>query len=552
MPGVVTHDFTVWDAADAITNWGTLGTWATAPLINADMKCQGSNAVVGRVTAATGPVTQEGFVLASHAAANLSGGAHVFVWLKNITWPGTDTIANGGLRICISSDLTLALTGTAPNDGPTNSKNWFVGGKDTETTLGWACYAINPMATPTLTLGTPNVSGLQRIGLGARITSIIGAGSFKPANLMIDIVRYGTGLIISEGASGTPVTFADIYAADSDINNAYGVLTKQAGIYYGVGKMNFGTTGQSLVTYFADSNQVLVYQDFPVAIGFHEIKMAGAASYVTTFRLGTYSSGLTSGGVLIRGAGAAVWTLTADGANTVTKLYGSTFARMRRAAFNSSSEMRGCTFDTFGEVEANGAIIQDCIFQNVQTGAPINGTWALIIDAPAEMKSGETVYIQNNKFINCNKAIKLASTSADTYAFVGLKFSGNAYDVELFHTTGQVIINVTAGGDTPTVLYSGGGNGTYVVNNPKTLTLTGLIANSEVRIYTHGTTDELAGVENSGTTFDYPYNYVAATYVDIVVHKADRIYYRIENYLLANADASLPVTQQFDRQYSNP
>jgi len=92
----------------------------------------------------------------------------------------------------------------------------------------------------------------------------------------------------------------------------------------------------------------------------------------------------------------------------------------------------------------------------------------------------------------------------------------------------------------------------YVVNNPKTLTLTGLIANSEVRIYTHGTTDELAGVENSGTTFDYPYNYVAATYVDIVVHKADRIYYRIENYLLANADASLPVTQQFDRQYSNP
>ena len=85
-----------------------------------------------------------------------------------------------------------------------------------------------------------------------------------------------------------------------------------------------------------------------------------------------------------------------------------------------------------------------------------------------------------------------------------------------------------------------------------TLTLTGLVANSEVRIYTAGTTTELDGVENSGTTFAYQYEYVAATTVDIVVHKADYKHIRLEDFLLGSGDASLPIQQIFDRNYSNP
>lgn len=85
-----------------------------------------------------------------------------------------------------------------------------------------------------------------------------------------------------------------------------------------------------------------------------------------------------------------------------------------------------------------------------------------------------------------------------------------------------------------------------------TLTLTNLVANSEVRIYTAGTQTELDGVELSGTSFGYTYTYVPSTFVDIVVHKEDYKYVRIEDYELGSGDAGLPIQQIFDRNYSNP
>lgn len=85
-----------------------------------------------------------------------------------------------------------------------------------------------------------------------------------------------------------------------------------------------------------------------------------------------------------------------------------------------------------------------------------------------------------------------------------------------------------------------------------TLTLTGLQSSSEVRIFTHGTTTELAGIENSGTSFSWQYTYAASTYVDIVIMHLNYQYYRIENLLLTSSDTSIPVQQIADRVYTNP
>lgn len=298
MPGTITSDFTTIDAADAITNWLVLGTWATAPLVNADMNTQGTNAVVGRCSA------NEAWDLAtaSPAVDLTTGNRHVFIWLKNITWPGTDTRANGGLKVALSSDLAPTIAGTAPNDGPTNGKVWYVGGKDTDSITGWTCYVVDPQSTPNNSQGTPVMTGVQKVGGGAKIVSTIGAGSFKPVNIMFDIVKYGTGLTINNGTSSAPVGLTDIFATDSTNANAFGVLTLQSGIYFGAGKMNFGTAGQSAVTFFQDTNQVLVYRAFPVANTFYEILTAGAASFATTFQLGTFVNSVASNGCTVRGA----------------------------------------------------------------------------------------------------------------------------------------------------------------------------------------------------------------------------------------------------------
>jgi hypothetical protein len=80
------------------------------------------------------------------------------------------------------------------------------------------------------------------------------------------------------------------------------------------------------------------------------------------------------------------------------------------------------------------------------------------------------------------------------------------------------------------------------------LTLTGLQANSEIRIYQAGTTTEIDGVENSGTTFATT---TSESSVDIVVHALGYEYRRL-NGVDTSQNLTLPISQRIDRNYSNP
>ena len=81
-----------------------------------------------------------------------------------------------------------------------------------------------------------------------------------------------------------------------------------------------------------------------------------------------------------------------------------------------------------------------------------------------------------------------------------------------------------------------------------TLTLTGLQSNSEVRVFNAGTTTELAGVENSGTTFTAN---ISASSVDIVIHSLGYEYQKIEG-ADTSSNLTLPIQQRVDRNYRNP
>ena len=94
---------------------------------------------------------------------------------------------------------------------------------------------------------------------------------------------------------------------------------------------------------------------------------------------------------------------------------------------------------------------------------------------------------------------------------------------------------------------TGGGIINFV--NPATLTLSPLVANSEVRIYEAGTTNEVAGIENSGTSFVTSVNVSA---VDVVIHSLDYQYVRVTNVDMSQGNVSLPISQILDRQYENP
>lgn len=93
------------------------------------------------------------------------------------------------------------------------------------------------------------------------------------------------------------------------------------------------------------------------------------------------------------------------------------------------------------------------------------------------------------------------------------------------------------------------GGGTIDFITPSVITVEPLVADSEVRIYDSATGTEVAGIESSGLLFQ---SSISVNSVDVVVHKEDYVYIRVDNVDMSLGDVSLPIEQVFDRNYENP
>jgi hypothetical protein len=81
-----------------------------------------------------------------------------------------------------------------------------------------------------------------------------------------------------------------------------------------------------------------------------------------------------------------------------------------------------------------------------------------------------------------------------------------------------------------------------------TLTLTGLVAGSDIVILQAGTETELANVDaNPASSYNFVYEVPQA--VDIMVYKRGYIPFGIRNYALSSTNSSLPIAQVADRNY---
>lgn len=88
-----------------------------------------------------------------------------------------------------------------------------------------------------------------------------------------------------------------------------------------------------------------------------------------------------------------------------------------------------------------------------------------------------------------------------------------------------------------------------------TLTLTGLQPGSDIVILRAGTEDELINVDaHPGTSYPFTFDlFVTPTVVDLAIYKAGCVpYTAVRNFELPISNAVLPVSQQLDRNYSNP
>lgn len=154
-----------------------------------------------------------------------------------------------------------------------------------------------------------------------------------------------------------------------------------------------------------------------------------------------------------------------------------------------------------------------------------------------------TIVSREGNLIDCGSYDLVVDATSGT----AFSIAGNVITIKASTFTGDITT-------TGTITLQNGASfiGTFTDTNGTTtvteLTLTGLQSNSEVRIYQAGTTTEIDGVENSGTTFSTT---IIESSVDVVVFNVGYIPVR----LLAvdtSSNVTLPIQQRLDRNYNNP
>jgi hypothetical protein len=533
----VTFDGFTIDDADAATGW-------TGGANDTDSEIQGTGCYGGKVSGGTTDFVytiQGGDPVSSFdfSATGTHFGNHIYVWLNCLT-PTLDLKSNGGLAIIVG-------------DG-TNQAAWYVGGDGTEADDpyrgGWFNFIIDPsrdfdeIISGTWTLGGNPAQLTAVTEFGGRVSTVATImGNFF--NGLIDVVRVGKGLILTGGDETDPHNMDVLIASDEGTkNNRYGVLATRSGVIFIKGAITVGD-GTTL-TYFDDQSQVMVWEDTPVATDFHKWVQEDNANVRWGTITGSGSSRIgANGALMIAAAASAPLTVDLDSGSVTDidrKEYGGCTFRTNGGGMElgEGGQVISAVFDGCGEVGENGAEIVNSTIQNSNA---LSTEGALRID-------GNGSNLVNLTFNSNDRATRLNTQGDRTYT--NFNFSGNNIDV------------LNDSGDELTVVVSGGGNASSVENattdsettidNQITLTVTNIAANSEIRILAAGTSTELDGSENvTGGTFAYSYNYVASTFVDIIVHHVtDYQWLKVANYELEAGDTNLQVNQLPERNYDNP
>jgi hypothetical protein len=238
-------------------------------------------------------------------------------------------------------------------------------------------------------------------------------------------------------------------------------------------------------------------------------------------------------GTLARGSFAMV-------ANATVNIDSCTFTDMDTFVFQSNATVEATTFRRCNSVTLGGALMAGCTITR--------STAAVALACGASVSS-----LSNTSFVSAGTGHAIEITSGTSHTLAGLSFTGYAASNG---STGNesVFVNIASGSVTlntdSTISYRTAGATVTVVAGQKTLTLTGIVAGSDVVILEAGTDTELANVDaNSGSTFAYSYAYAPGTFIDVCVYKAGFVPLAIRNYLLGSESGSLPINQTPDRNY---
>lgn len=401
-------------------------------------------------------------------------------------------------------------------------------------TGGWVRVWFDISRTPTTTGGTGlNEAQARYYALIASLPTVGGTSQ----NLVMDATDYTTtGLVINAGTGGSPGVFDNFVTADQGTqNNKYGVLVSRNGLLYVFARL---TIGDSTATVFNDSNQVIIFPSQSLV----------ASDFMgLSFGMSNASSDIDLTNCVIKSAGSVQGDIVVTGTSGALNLTSCTLSNLRVITLTSVATLTSCVVQQCGLVTQSSAVLSGCVFDK------LTGATGILSNNPAN--------ISDCSFTSDGTGHAIEITTAGTYTFDGNTFSGYAAsngstgnEAIYNNSGGAVTLNITGGGSTPSIRNGSGASTT--VNNNISVTLTGLKDNTEIRVFTTGTTTELAGTENatSGTTDNRYFTFAlsAGTDVDIQILSVGYENIRMTAYEVPTLDASIPIQQRVDRSYSNP
>jgi hypothetical protein len=537
--GVYDTDLTLLSNAETTTGWSDLnvgGGGGGALSIEIDFAIQGTSAITRQVSN-----NQRGAIY-NNGVTTLGADDHYWLWTVSATPGITDNRTLGGI---------VAVIGNNAN----NYNGYYLAGADTLPQGGIQNYAIHPSAP----VGAVNGAGLS--GNPSIFGSYISTNNTaKGDNYAIDVIRYGTGFYLTEGDSIYPITFQSASVVNDSNTNRYGILSAVPGGYALKGRFVVGQDPNQVATasYFADDNTAIAFTDTDRSLSdFTQINFDHPSTQA-------YLNNIIFTGVGSNNPGQ----INFLNASTTGSIVSCTFNSIGKTDLNANVVVSSSTWNRCFSVFQSGSTIFDSTFvtppQQFVVVPPAPPSELTAIANSSSLVSDDPSLVTFCTFAGNGSNHGVEITTAGEYNFQSNLFtgfvSGSATgSAVLFNPTGgtgNLILNVLGGVDSPS--FNNLSTGTVTINNNIAVTLTGMRDFTEVRVIESGTTVELAGIENvvsasvGADDNDFTFLQPAGTVVDINLVNIRYVIQRISAFEVPNSDTSIPITQQFDRNYSNP
>jgi len=453
MAVTVTDNRTTFDQADATTGWipsGDVSVFTSEPTPKELTGCIGVQ------------VSNESVQCGHEDLLSVSIGTNNLIYIWALPQGIMDTAANFGVAAFISDGVDKIGYKAAGADVAAFRHN--------DGQPGWQCIVLDSASLPSSFIeysgreADLTWAGIQVIGIGFK-TLVKSVGGVE--NCFVDIIRYGTGgITVIGGTSGDPGTFSEVAAEDSSNASvkAYGIIHELASGLFGVqGKILFGDTAGSTLSYFKDSEVTVVFEDRGLDTSRYGLEIQGNSTLDATFWL-TNSTLICPAGVgaYFKATDADLAVLTLD--NVILSGFDQGVDFANSAAAGIDHDVTNCTFTGCAMIDPGDVSFEDNV---ISSSTDADGSFLLDSDGTGHWK--------NLHFVSDGTGHAIYITATGTYTFDNLTFSsgftGTSTNAAIYNNSGGVVtINVTNGGDTPSVRNGSGASTT--VNNAKTVIVT--------------------------------------------------------------------------------